>query len=183
MLYCTPNKERPLVERWTQLEKTASKRARPGFEPGTSRTRSENHTPRPTSHPRLRVETTLNAVSRKATDPLELGRSAKRTLGFSLPKPGSKQELLEFFSNSLQTNEPPYCRADCTTGKEMFPVLNVQEERATCFTALLIKKDHLWNDGRNSRKTASKRARPGFEPGTSRTEARIIPLDNEPSRD
>ncbi|KAL1265158.1 hypothetical protein QQF64_003185 [Cirrhinus molitorella] len=51
----------------------------------------------------------------------------------------------------------------------MFPVLNVQEERATCFTALLIKKDHLWNDGRNSRKTASKRARPGFEPGTSRT--------------
>ena len=26
------------------------KRARPGFEPGTSRTLSENHTPRPTSH-------------------------------------------------------------------------------------------------------------------------------------
>ena len=25
-------------------------RARPGFEPGTSRTLSENHTPRPTSH-------------------------------------------------------------------------------------------------------------------------------------
>ena len=32
-----------------QLYKTERRRARPGFEPGTSRTLSENHTPRPTS--------------------------------------------------------------------------------------------------------------------------------------
>ena len=33
-----------------QFSWNSSTRARPGFEPGTSRTLSENHTPRPTSH-------------------------------------------------------------------------------------------------------------------------------------
>src|SRR4029434_3826293 len=41
----------------TPLTSFTEQRARLGFEPGTSRTRSENHTPRPTSH----VGTLFNA--------------------------------------------------------------------------------------------------------------------------
>ena len=39
------------TNRTSSLVSTKNGRARPGIEPGTSRTRSANHTPRPTSHP------------------------------------------------------------------------------------------------------------------------------------
>ena len=39
----------PTVKQYVVSSKKFKTRARPGFEPGTSRTLSENHTPRPTS--------------------------------------------------------------------------------------------------------------------------------------
>ena len=44
-----------------------SKRARPEFEPGTSRTPSENHTPRPTSHVHENIECDYKDITYKTT--------------------------------------------------------------------------------------------------------------------
>ncbi len=50
---------------WVTYEIKSIYWARPGFEPGTSRTRSENHTPRPTSHVFL-VMVSLSCLSKQA---------------------------------------------------------------------------------------------------------------------
>ena len=52
-----------------QFFELQNRRARPGFEPGTSRTLSENHTPRPTSQQLLESHVYVNLLPRSQGHP------------------------------------------------------------------------------------------------------------------
>ena len=68
-----------LLASWRIKETCASfpafqkRRARPGFEPGTSRTLSENHTPRPTSQQLLESHVSVNLLPRSQGHPTHSG--------------------------------------------------------------------------------------------------------------
>lgn len=70
-------------------EKLKSYRARPGFEPGTSRTLSENHTPRPTSHWRLLLARCILSTTSSTLTALVVPRTGFSAAPLKLaPSPG-----------------------------------------------------------------------------------------------
>src|SRR4029434_2059490 len=70
----------------TPLTSFTEQRARRGFEPGTSRTQSENHTPRPTTHP----GTLFNAFLQQVFTVLKHQYPSAELDGEPLPDPVNK---------------------------------------------------------------------------------------------
>ena len=126
-----------------------TRRARPGFEPGTSRTRSENHTPRPTSPvsyslsrpTRLfEAQVTFLTTPNSAINGGQLQATLLRKVFIAWIRCGTR------LMHAQKEHFPNYIR-NCLAPKS-FRSLTVQK----AFGSLVA-----W------------RARPAFEPGTSRT--------------